>query len=195
MVTLYRSLRAGLIALFLILWANAAAAVTIIRDADIEAALRQLAAPLISAAGLNPSQIRIIVIRDPKMNAFVVDSSHIFVNSGLIQRLDSAAELQAVLAHELAHIANGHIVTRSLNTSAARNAAGLGFILALATAAAGGSGDAIAGVAIGSQGAATGALLGHTRAEESSADAASVRYMVLAACTASAIILLIRQLA
>ena len=81
--------------------------------ADIEHALAELARPLISAAGMSPSRVRIMVVQDPEMNAFVLDGGHVFVNSGLIMRLGSAAELQSVFAHELAHIANGHITVNT----------------------------------------------------------------------------------
>ena len=84
-----------------------AAAQSIIRDAEIERGLRELAAPLLAKAGL-PRSIRIIVINDSSMNAFVADARHIFLHSGLIMRLNGPAELQAVIAHEAAHVTNGH---------------------------------------------------------------------------------------
>jgi len=57
---------------------------TLIRDADIERALAEIAAPVISAAGLSSSSIRTLVIQDRKLNAFVVDHKSIFIHSGLI---------------------------------------------------------------------------------------------------------------
>ncbi len=179
MVWLGSMLRRGALAAFLALWATSAFAVSMIRDADIEHALKELARPLITAAGLSPSRIRIIVLNDPELNAFVVDGTHVFINSGLLLRLGTSAELQAVIAHELAHIANGHIVTRTTNANQMRSTAGVGFLLAFATALAGG-GDAASGIAFGVSGSATGVFLGHTRAEEASADASSVRYMARA---------------
>ena len=79
-----------------------ARAVTILRDADLEYGLRQLATPVLRAANLSPSQVRILIVDDPTLNAFVTDTQHIFVNSGLILQLDSAEAMQAVLAHEAA---------------------------------------------------------------------------------------------
>lgn len=156
------------------------AATTFLRDPDIEYSLKQLAAPILTAAGLSPSQVRIIVVDDSSLNAFVANTQYIFVHSGLLLRLDSAEALQAVLAHEAAHIANGHITRRLGNMRAARNAAGLGMILAAAAAAAGADSKAAAGVAFGSQGTALRLFLSHTRSEESAADISSVRYMVRA---------------
>jgi predicted Zn-dependent protease len=159
--------------------ASPARAVTLLRDADIEYALKQLAAPVLRAAGLSPSQIRILVIDDSTLNAFIVDTQHIFIHSGLLTKLDTAPQLQAVIAHEAAHIANGHISRRLGNMRTARTAAGLGMVLA-AAAAASGNGQAALGLGIGVQSSAMRNFLAHTRAEESSADISSIRYLVSA---------------
>ncbi|MCH2164136.1 MAG: M48 family metalloprotease [Marinovum sp.] len=150
----------------------------LIRDADIEHALRQLAAPVLRAAGLNSRQVRILIVNDTSLNAFVADHRHIFLNAGLIMKLENARSLQAVIAHEAAHITNGHITRRAGNARAARTAAGLGIALAAAAAAAGGPSDAAAGLAIGTQSAAFRSFLSHTRAEEASADLSSLRTLV-----------------
>lgn len=84
--------------------ASSARAVTLLRDADIEYALKQLGAPVLRAAGLSPNQIRILVIDDSTLNAFIVDTQHIFIHSGLLTKLETAAQVQAVIAHEAAHI-------------------------------------------------------------------------------------------
>lgn len=178
MVQMFRCMKSLFLA-FCVLVPLQAHAVTLIRDADIEASLKELSRPLITAAGLSPSRVKIVVVKDNSMNAFVVDGSHVFLNSGLIMRLDSAAELQSVIAHELAHIVGGHLITRRINAGTMGGASSLGFLLALATAAAGG-GDAAVGLGLGVAGSARGVFLGHTRGEEASADAAAVRYMARA---------------
>jgi len=156
-----------------------ARAATLLRDADIEHALKQLGAPVLRAAGLGPNQVRILLIDDSSLNAFIVDTQHIFIHSGLLTKLDTAAQLQAVIAHEAAHIANGHISRRLGNMQTARTAAGLGMALAAAAAVSGG-GRAAIGLGIGLQSSALRNLLAHTRAEESSADISSIRYLVRA---------------
>jgi predicted Zn-dependent protease len=90
--------------------------------------------------------------------------------------MDNAAMLQAVIAHEAAHIANGHITRRMANLGNARTVAGLGTALAVIAAAAGG-GEAAGAIAVGTQSAAIRAFLSHTRAEESSADQSGAGYM------------------
>ncbi|MEL6620020.1 MAG: M48 family metalloprotease [Pseudomonadota bacterium] len=153
-----------------------ARAVTLLRDADIEYALAQVAAPVLQAAGLSASGTKILVVDDSSLNAFVIGNDAIYINSGLIMRMDRAAMLQAVVAHEAAHIAKGHITRRMTNLGAARTAASLGTALAVLAGAAGG-GQAAVGAAIGAQSAAQRSFLAHTRAEESSADQSGLRYM------------------
>lgn len=167
------------LALVLCLFVTAlpARAVTLLRDPDIEHALRQMAAPVLRAAGLG-GNIRVLVVKDSRLNAFVVDSQHIFIHSGMLLKLTSAAQLQAVIAHEAAHIANGHIARRLTNLGTARNAAGLGIALAMAVAAAGADSSAAAGIAFGASSSAHRRFLAHTRAEEAAADQSGVRYMV-----------------
>ena len=69
---------APLVAALLLVWSVAPArAATLIRDSDIEHALSQMAAPILAAAGLGGS-VRILLIDDSSLNAFVVDSNHIY---------------------------------------------------------------------------------------------------------------------
>lgn len=166
----------GLIAILSLLASLPAAAQSIIRDAEIERGLRELAAPILAQAGL-PRSVRIIVINDSSMNAFVADARHIFIHSGLLMRMESPAELQAVLAHEAAHIANGHLTTRRLNARNSQVGAGIGLLAALAASAAGSTGAGV-GVLAGASSAAERNFLAHTRAEEASADQAALRYMI-----------------
>lgn len=153
-----------------------AQAVTLLRDPDIEHALRQLAKPVLTAAGLSSARIKILVIDDRTLNAFVIDANHIFIHSGLITKLTSAEELQAVIAHEAAHIANGHIARRVMNARTAKGVAGIGLALA-AVAAASGSSEAATMLGIGVSSSANRVFMSHTRAEESAADQSAVRYM------------------
>ncbi|TCM84718.1 M48 family metalloprotease [Rhodovulum steppense] len=152
----------------------------LIRDAEIEHALRQLAQPLAAEAGISPSALRVLLIADDRLNAFVADGQTILINSGLVLRLESAAQLQAVIAHEIAHIANGHITRRLANMRSAQSAAALGLMMSLAVGAATGSGEAGAGLAMGTSSSAQRLFFAHTRAEEASADQAGLRYMARA---------------
>nr|WP_321509919.1 M48 family metalloprotease [uncultured Celeribacter sp.] len=160
----------------------------ILRDPDIEYALNRLARPIFDAAGLNASRMKIVIVHDDQPNAFVADAQHVFIHSGLILRLDSAAEVQAVIAHEVAHITGGHIISRQANLKTASNIAALGVLLSGAVVAATGDGEAAIGVGMGIAGSAQRVLFGHTRAEETSADQAGIRYMAQAGIPPSAML-------
>lgn len=169
----------GLLAMMLlalVLTSRPAQAITLLRDADVEHGLSQLAAPVLRAAGLSPTRVRVLVVDDGSLNAFVVDHQTIFLHWGLIQKLETPQALQAVIAHEAAHIANGHIARRMGNLRSARGIAGLGTALAVIAAAAG-AGEAAGGIAIGTASSAQRSFLAHTRAEEASADRAAADYM------------------
>lgn len=166
--------------LFLILSVGSTRAQSIIRDPDIEHALHRLATPVLNAAGLNPARIQILLINDNTMNAFVVDSNHIFIHTGLMLRLKNGAQIQGIIAHEAAHIANGHITQRLANAGGVSSAGGIGILLGIAIAASTGHTAAGAAVAAGVAGSAYRSFLSHTRAEEASADQSGFRYMARA---------------
>ncbi len=168
-----------LLTLALTFSSTAAQAVSLLRDPDIEHALQRMAAPVLYAAGLGDN-IKILMVDDQRLNAFVVDHGHIFINSGMLMRMTTPEMLQSVIAHEAAHIANGHIARRMANLDSARTAAGLGLALGLAAAAVSGRGDVGAALAFGTQSSALRQFLAHTRAEESSADQSGIRYLASA---------------
>ncbi len=167
---------------------------SLIRDPDIERGLRELAFPVLRAAGLNTNRVQILVVNDNTFNAFVIDYNAIYLNYGLILTVENPEMLQAVIAHEAAHIANGHLARRAENLKAARRNAGLGTALALLAAVAGG-GEAAIGIAAGTQGAAIRSFLGHTRAEEASADRSAASYLRWAQISPSGMVELHRKFA
>lgn len=183
-VSRLRSIPFGLIFLILsIALAHPARATGLLRDAGIEQSLTQLAAPVLRAAGLSPERVRILVVDESSLNAFVLDQNAIYIHYGLILKLDNPAQLQAVIAHEAAHITNGHLARRLANMQSARTAAGLGMALAAVAAAAGADSNAAAGIAVGTQTSALRAFLSHTRAEESAADQTAARVLLSAGVT------------
>lgn len=56
------------------------------------------------------------VIADADINAFALPGGHLYVNSGLILFVENEAELAAVMAHEIAHVAARH-ATRQMTRS------------------------------------------------------------------------------
>lgn len=159
-----------------------AAAQSILRDAETEALLRDMSAPLIAAAGLDPRNVDIVLINDPSVNAFVAGGQAVYIHSGLINEASSANEVQGVIAHELGHITGGHAVRTGEAYKASTGISILSLILASAAAAAGG-GDAAMGILMAGQQAALGKFLAFSRTQESAADAAGAQYLSKAGIT------------
>jgi predicted Zn-dependent protease len=176
-----------------LLVAQPAAAQSVLRDAETEAMFADMIAPLAKAAGLRPRDIKVILIQDPEINAFVAGGQAIYVHSGLIQAADTANEVQGVLAHELGHVAGGHA---PLSDRMARGATGISLltmVLGLAAIAAGG-GEAGAGILAAGQQAAMGNYLAFSRQQESSTDAAGAKYLQTAGVTGKGYLSFFRKL-
>nr|WP_245647738.1 M48 family metalloprotease [Novosphingobium lentum] len=153
-----------------------ATAQSILRDAETEALFREISAPLISAAGLDPRNVDIVLVNDGTINAFVVGGQAVYLNSGLIAAADNANQVQGVIAHELGHITGGHAVRGGEGARPATGISILSLLLGVAAAAAGAP-DAAMGILGAGQQAALGKFLAFTRGEEASADAAGAQFL------------------
>jgi predicted Zn-dependent protease len=159
--------------------ARPAAAQSILRDAETEALFADMSKPLIEAAGLDPRNVRIVLIFDKEINAFVAGGQVVYLHSGLVTSAANANEVLGVIAHELGHIEGGHIVRFGEGVKAATGITLLSLLVGVAAIAAG-AGEAGAGILAAGQQAAMGKFLAFSRAQESSADAAGVRYLAAA---------------
>lgn len=162
--------------LSVVLLVQPAMAQSILRDAETEAVLNEMSEPLIRAAGLDPSNVKVVLIADDSINAFVAGGQIVYINSGTIMQADNANEVQGVIAHELGHITGGHIVRFSEGAKAATGVTLLSLVLGIAAVAAG-AGDAGMGILAAGQQAAMGKFLAFSRTQESSADAAGVSFL------------------
>lgn len=166
----------ALIAVLSLMVAQPAAAQSILRDAETEALLNDMAEPLVEAAGLQPGNVEIVLVNDPSINAFVAGGQAVYIHTGLIDAADTANEVQGVIAHELGHITGGHIIRHSEGAGAATNISILSLLLGVGAALAG-AGDAAMGMIMAGQRAALGKYLAFSRVQESSADAAGAEYL------------------
>jgi predicted Zn-dependent protease len=148
-----------------------------IRDAEVENTIRTFGAPIFQAAGLDPSAIRILLINDSTLNAFVAGGQNMFINTGLIVRSEHPGQLLGVMAHETGHIAGGHLIRNSDAMSSASTEAILAMLLGAAAGAATGRGDAAAAVMLGGQDMAMRNLLAFSRSQEQQADQMAMRFL------------------
>lgn len=150
---------------------------SIIRDAEIENIIRSFAVPLFQAAGLNPQNVRIRLIEDNTLNAFVAGGQNIFVHTGLIFKAKGPDALIGVLAHETGHIEGGHLVRTREALEQAAIVQMIGTILGTAAAVASKRSDVGQAVIMGSQGTGARAFLKYSRTQESGADQAAMRLL------------------
>ncbi len=156
--------------------ARPAAAQTVLRDSETELLFDDISRPLVVAAGLDPGSVNVVLLNESEINAFVAGSQNVYIHSGLITAADDVTQLQAVIAHELGHVAGGHSIRMA---SGAKEATGitLATLVLGAVAIAAGAGDAGMGIMMAGQRAAMGRFMAFTRTQESSADMAGAKYL------------------
>lgn len=173
----------------------------LIRDAEIEGLMRLYTRPIFKAAGLNPASLRVYLINDHRVNAFVAGGQRIFIHTGLLTSSKTPNEVIGVLAHETAHIAGGHLARMGNEMDKANTVAIVGMLLGAAAMVGGGiagGGEATKagqGVMLGAQGLAQRTLLSYSRELESSADQAALGYLNATSQSAQGMLTLFQKLA
>ena len=150
--------------------------IKLIRDAEIETLLTEMVKLIFKAAGLKEKSAKIFIVNSAEINAFTIGNGYIFINSGLLLKFKDPLQVIAVLSHETAHIAAGHInrlMAGVLNRQ--RNATGAMLAGLLATVLTG-SEKAMA-ASLGYLIADERFFLRYSRGEEAAADSLGVSYM------------------
>ena len=172
-----QKLRIAMIGLVSILSLLATAAhAGVIRDTEIEDTLLEIMRPMAAEAGLNPDKMKVRVVINSAYNAFVAADNMVYVHSGLIIDADSVLEVAGVLAHEIGHIASGHIPRRNeIMQSAGMNSL-LSAVAAIALSASGNP-DAAVGVLAGGTDQSRRMILAQSRQDEGVADEWAIKLM------------------
>ena len=162
--------------IFIFLFFNNNLKANIIRDAEIENFLTEMANPIFEAANLNLNSVDIYIFNDKAVNAFVACGQKVFINTGLIQSFEKPSMLRGVLAHETGHIAGGHLARSDKAMEKAQTPMIVGLLLGVGAAIAG-EGDAAQALLLGSQQIAKGMVAKYSRSQESAADQAAFQYL------------------
>src|SRR5665213_1832450 len=153
----------------------------IIRDTEIEQLLRDYATPILHAAGLAKQNIRVTVLNDQGINAFVMDGHRIFINAGTLFESKTPNEIIGVLAHETGHLAGGHLLrlreklAQAQTQSIIAMLAGVGAMVAGSRS--GGHADIGPGAILAPQVSIQRSLLAYVRTQEDQADHAGVKFL------------------
>ncbi|MEN8178853.1 MAG: M48 family metalloprotease [Pseudomonadota bacterium] len=149
----------------------------VIDDPLIAEYIQDLGDKLLKKSEAAAQPFNFFVIEDPVINAFAGPGGHIGVFSGLILSTQSESELASVIAHEIAHITQKHLL-RAFD--AANQMSGKTAALILAAILVGvttSSPDAGIAVAAGVQASALQEQINFTRSNEQEADNVGIRIL------------------
>jgi predicted Zn-dependent protease len=175
------------------LFAPAARAQSLLRDAETEQFFADIGKPLMEAAGLDPRAVSIGLIGAPEINAFATLGQSVYFYTGLLVAAEDVRELQGVLAHELGHVAGGHAVRFNEGTAPATSISLLSLVVGAALMAAG-AGDAGMAALMAGQQAAQGKYLAFSREQESRTDQAGAQFLEKAGVDGAGMISFFREL-
>lgn len=145
-----------------------------IRDAEMDGYFRELAAPLYEVAGVADGKVE--VNGRTNWNAFVMAGRIVHMNAGLIMAAPGPNVLRGVLAHEIGHIAAGHVARRLEFQRDTRFLSIAGALLGAAGGLAG-SGDVVGSGVMTGMGLQASANLAFSRAHEAAADQAGRKFL------------------
>ena len=156
----------------------------LITDAETESMIRDFSAPLMKAAGIQNQNLPIYIVNDRRFNAFVIENGSMFINYGTIIDSKTPNALKAVLAHEIGHLAGGHLqrLREQAEVQARVQAVSMLLGVGVLAAAAGQEnredlGRMASAFIIGASSASQNAFMAYRRSEESAADAAAISYL------------------
>jgi beta-barrel assembly-enhancing protease len=137
-------------------------------DAELNAYLDNIAFRLVSNSPDNRIPFEFFLMDDPSVNAFALPGGFVGVHTGLIATAQTESELAAVLAHEIAHVTQGHIA----RLVAGQQQVQIGSMIAMALAllAARSNPQLAQGAIVGAQAAVVQSQLNFTRDMERDAD-------------------------
>ena len=159
-----------------------------IRDAEIEHTIRAYASPLLRAAGYEPEEVNLHIVKDKDLNAFVTRGQRIFLTSGLLMAADSPEQIAGVLAHEIGHITGGHLARLGGALDDARNQALIGQIIGIALGVLARDGGVAAATVAKSSDVALKGLFRFSRTQERSADQVAVNLLDQTQTTATGLL-------
>ncbi len=150
--------------------------VDLVDDPEVTSYLSRLGERLVSHSDAPALSFTFFMVPDPSINAFAAPGGFIGVNSGLLLTSQQEDELASVLAHEIAHVTQRHLL-RSFEQNSQMN---IPRLAALVGAVLLGAADAQAGVAAMTIVQASGvqAQINHTRAHEAEADNLGMQNLV-----------------
>ncbi len=148
----------------------------LIQDPYLVGYVNKIGGILLSNIPPQPFTYRFYIVKQHVYNAFATPAGHIFINSGLLEGLESEEELAGILAHEIAHVVSRHI-SQNVDRSPKINLATLAGVAAGILLGGSGSPDIGNAVIVGSMAAGQSASLAYSRENEVQADQLAFDYL------------------
>ena len=152
--------------------------IALLQDTETERLLRTYEDPILRVAGIDPGAVKMYIVNDTSLNAFVAEGQNIFVNAGLFIQLQNPNELTGVLAHETGHMAGGHLSRGTEAMSKATIPMILSMIVGVGAMMAGAGEAGMVLMGLG-QGVAEAQYFSFSRSQEATADQMGQRYLRL----------------
>ena len=148
----------------------------IVSDPYVSQYIENLGQRLLKQFPSQPLTYHFYVIKQDVYNAFAGPGGHVFVNSGLIEAMDSDEELLGILSHEISHVVCRHI-SEKIDRSSKIELATLAGLAAGIFLGVGGSGSAAQAVTVGTMAAGQSLNLAYSRDDEREADKVGLEHM------------------
>ena len=148
----------------------------LIRDTELESFTKDILYKLTVGTDIDPKEVKIHFINNRDINAFVINSKDMFINTGLITASDNYLELVSVIAHELSHMTGFHVSRTKSEIARLSKKALPVYMLGIFGALTGSADTAIASMMVGTA-SVEGGYLSYSRTQESSADQGAIRLM------------------
>ena len=140
-----------------------------LKDQALQEYINNVGQKIVRASHRPHSGYEFAALNDSSVNAFALPGGYIYITRGMLEKLDTEAQLAGILAHETTHVVARH--------TAAAMSRQIGMFLLLAGAATAGPGaDEMAAATVTAQIID----LRYTRADEQEADISGLNYMVRA---------------
>lgn len=150
---------------------------SVIIDEEINTKVTEWLQQLFKVAGLKQYRPNVYLVVNPELNAAASLGGQIIIHTGLIENCVTTKEFLAVLAHEVGHIAGGHLAKMDQAAQGAALPAAAALLLGGAAALATGNPTPLIAGLSGGQHLFHRGMLSFTRAQESSADQAAMTYL------------------
>ncbi|ATD67957.1 MULTISPECIES: M48 family metalloprotease [Luteimonas] len=155
----------------------------VLEDPLVDNWLRGTGNRLASSSDQPQQPFTFFMMRDRSINAFATLGGYIGMNAGLVLAAETEDEVAAVLAHEVAHVTQAHVlrgVERAQRDQVPMLLAMLGAIAVASQSGSSSSDDAAMAVMAGAQGLALQRQIDYTRSNESEADRLGIRTLARA---------------